>query len=495
MNILEKKAMEVGMLDDFGEGHLYLSSENSDYLMKRFSTSSRTLALPAELSDAQNRLRDLNSRLTEITHSDTTTVEPDNILSHIDQLEKSIDMLTTSHTNTTETLQTSLSESQRMIDQLKLRERDQSAAIHENTNRMEDLKRRLTQTQKEFDRAQNELDERDIVIENLKQEFLASAIERVSIAESAAQAREAENLKREKNLRKADADKFNSEISRLNSEAMQKETIIEELTRNFESIQAQHESAQEDVVTLQSKVDEHSRQHSEVVQELEAQLITLKSDNANLKAERDEILGSRQQRAEEARLQRELEEQREKLSSVVQSNNNLLREIQELESCNSQLTHDLEISQSDRVAIEESLTRQISSLEEQLAEKVDPSEPSHEKQLEDRCVELENELSSILDDFERLTSQFIDHESFRQTLESQVDALHAQCHTLQTELAVEKVRCLGRNGDAHSPIQGNNEPTSTTTLRNEFRKMVAEMRNEHIATLKVFLVKTLLIEG
>jgi len=53
---------------------------------------------------------------------------------------------------------------------------------------------------------------------------------------------------------------------------------------------------------------------------------------------------------------------------------------------------------------------------------------------------LQAELSGILDDFELLTSQFIDHESFRSTLEGQVDALRAQCHALQTELAEEKVR-------------------------------------------------------
>jgi ribosomal protein L29 len=95
-------------------------------------------------------------------------------------------------------------------------------------------------------------------------------------------------------------------------------------------------------------------------------------------------------------------------------------------------------------------------------------------------------LSSILDDFERLTSQFIDHESFRSSLEAQIDSLRDQCNNLQTELAEERVKSLGRGGDSSSPLQGT-EQTSTTTLRSEFRKMVAEMRQEHLTALRVHL--------
>src|SRR5271170_4107877 len=124
------------------------------------------------------------------------------------------------------------------------------------------------------------------------------------------------------------------------------------------------------------------------------------------------------------------------------------------------------------------------------------NDSSRERELEMRCNDLQAELSGILDDFELLTSQFIDHESFRSTLEAQVDALRAQCHALQTELAEEKVRILGQRGnsDGLSPVQsvanggGGQGQTSTVTLRAEFRKMVSELRNEHIAALKVFLI-------
>jgi DNA repair exonuclease SbcCD ATPase subunit len=215
-----------------------------------------------------------------------------------------------------------------------------------------------------------------------------------------------------------------------------------------------------------------------------------------LKAEKDQLLGSRQQRAEEARLHKEMEQQREKNARNSQYEQTLIAELEQLKKRNSQLVRDLEFSESERLNTEDTLTRQIVTLEKQMATKVETvtvvdrssyasHDNSRERELESRCEELQTELSSILDDFERLTSQFIDHELFRQTLESQIDGLRSQCHNLQTELAEEKVRHLGRNGDPTSPVAGGMEATSTGTLRTEFRKMVAELRNEHIAALKV----------
>ena len=486
MSILERKAMESGMTDEFGEGHLYLSNnETEETSPTRFSISEKPAISPAELTEAQNRLRELN---VQVASASRPEVSPsDDLLSHIDQLEQNIPAMIDSHTTVTRDLQTSLSESQRMIEQLKLRERDQSAAIVDSTGRIEDLERRLTHTQKEFDRVQNELDDQDALVEHIKQE-LETAKEDARIAESVALGREAENIRREKSLQRDEAERFTNELG-------QKDAIIADLSLEIEDLREQYQLAQHKADDLQSKFDEQSRQHDVAVRDLETQLVMLKSETAMLKAERDEILGSRQQRAEEARLQRELEEQREKFAQNSLSQDVLLQELESLRKRNSQLTRDLELSESERSATEDSLTHQIVTLEKQLAEPVvvdqssdTPSDASREKELESRCDELQSELTSILDDFERLTSQFIDHESFRQTLEAQVDALRGQCHVLQTELAEERVKMLGRHGDPSSPVpggSGNSEQTSTITLRTEFRKMVSELRNEHIAALKV----------
>jgi DNA repair exonuclease SbcCD ATPase subunit len=503
MNIMERKAMEGGMTDEFGEEHLYIGHEDEENQPPRFSLSgsrSRSIsdnvaqlvdgnisnAPTAEVVEAQTRLRQLNFHIATIARTDISP-SSDNLTSYIDQLEQNFQALTDSHTTITRDLQKSLSESQRVIETLKLRERDQSAAITDHTSRIEDLERKLLQTQKEFDRVQNELDDQDTLVDNLKQE-LDTAREEARIAETAAMGREAESLRREKSLRRGETERFTNDI-------VQKDKSITDLSSQLNGIRQQHDSQQQQSRDLQSKLDDQARQHDVAIRELETQLVMLKSETAMLKAEKDEILGSRQQRAEEARKQRELDQQREKYRTSV-ADEPLKQELETLKKRNSQLTRDLQYSESERHSTEESLSRQIEVLEKQIASHTDTvvvamdktggqSTGAREKILEARCVELQDELSSILDDFERLTSQFIDHESFRQSLESQIDTLRGQCHLLQTELAEEKVRYLGR--DVSSPVQGGfaTEQTSTGTLRTEFRKMVAEMRNEHTAVLKV----------
>lgn len=507
MNIMEKKAMEGRMNDDFGEGHLYIGQDHEDdeSPLRRFSISrdsrSRSISgnsaqtaygistIPsAEVTEAQTRLRQLNFQIATIARTDISPAS-DNLLSYIDQLERNFQTLNTAHTTVTRDLQTSLSESQRVIETLKLRERDQSAAITENTARIEDLERRLLHTQREFDRVQNKLDDQDALVDNLKQE-LDTAREEARIAESVALGREAESLRREKSLRRGETERYTNDLA-------QRDRSIAELSSQLSNIQQQHGSQSQISRDLQSKLDTQTQQHDLAIRDLETQLVMLKSETAMLKAEKDEILGSRQQRAEEARKQRELDEQREKYRTSV-ADESLVQELEVLKKRNSQLTRDLQYSESERQSTEQTLSRQIELLEKQVSDHADTvvvsvdrgggqAATDRERILEERCKELQDELSSILDDFERLTSQFIDHEAFRQNLESQIDVLRGQCHNLQTELAEEKVRHLGR--DATSPVQGgfSTEQTSTGTLRTEFRKMVAELRNEHVTALKVLI--------
>jgi DNA repair exonuclease SbcCD ATPase subunit len=450
---------------------------------------------PVDLNEAQSRLAQLISNIAAATEVPLPKFSADtSLLEVVATLEHNLHLFTESHSLNIQNLQTSLSESQRMMDALKLRERDQSSAITDVTARNDDLDRRLRQTQKEFDRVQNELDAADDLVESLRQEVV-KAKEEARIAEVAAQGREAESLKREKALRQSESEQFRAALAT-------KEKLISEITREHETLREQLETYQQNTVSWRSEHDSKTREYESSISNLETQLVVLKSENATLKSKLDEALGSRQQRANEARLQRELEEQREKFLQTAQSQESLLAEVETLNRRNSQLVKDLQAAESKRSSNEDMLSRQILALEKQVEmNHMNFTTPvsslatggneaggsSRERELETRCEELQSELSSILDDFERLTSQFIDHESFRSTLETQIDGLRAQCHNLQTELAKERVRMLGRHGLAGgdaSPLLGI-EPTSTVTLRNEFRKMVAELRSEHIAALKV----------
>jgi chromosome segregation ATPase len=490
MNILERKTIDT--TDDFGEGHLYRSVETGDDVPSiRFSPSRESISKvpPPELTEAQNRLRELNFHVATLARTEISSTPTDNLTTYIDQLKSNINTLTTTHTSTIKDLQSSLTDSQRILEQLRLREQDQMEAVLKQNAKTEDLERRLLQTQREFDRVQNELEEQNDIIGNLKQE-VRTAREEMRIAETVAQGREAESLTREKSLRR-------KEVERLNWEITAKDEKISDLSKQLMELRDRIAVAEQSVREAQDKNGELERQHTNTVRDLESQVIMLKSETASLKAEKDEIVGNRQQRLEEVRLQREHDLAKERQAQEIRANEKVLSELEAMKAQNEQLTKDLENTQAEGLATEARLKNELDSLEKLLAEPREDSgmvptkssqgvpDNDRERELEGRCDELQNELSSILDDFERLTSQFIDHESFRQTLESQIDALRDQCNTLQSELAFERVKALGRGGEVSSPTQGS-EQTSTTTLRSEFRKMVAEIRQEHLAALKVF---------
>jgi len=93
-----------------------------------------------------------------------------------------------------------------------------------------------------------------------------------------------------------------------------------------------------------------------------------------------------------------------------------------------------------------------------------------ESSLEKRSETMQAELDGILKEFDRLTRNFLDFDSERQKLENSLDNLQKKCESLENELADEKLKNMGM--DAVS------EPSTTATLRKEFRKMMADLRVE-----------------
>ena len=83
----------------------------------------------------------------------------------------------------------------------------------------------------------------------------------------------------------------------------------------------------------------------------------------------------------------------------------------------------------------------------------------------------QNELDGILKGFDKLTRNFMDFDIERQNLEKQINCLQNRCKELENELADERVKHIGLDSN-------NNEPATTITLRKEFRKVVAGLKNE-----------------
>ena len=117
---------------------------------------------------------------------------------------------------------------------------------------------------------------------------------------------------------------------------------------------------------------------------------------------------------------------------------------------------------------------------------------ANNEHLEKRCKDLQVELDGMLKDFENLTKQSIETEQERTKLEATIDALRERCEELETQLGEEKLKQLGAGarqpslGDIRSPgLRG--ESTSTTVLKQEFKKMMRDMRAEQAKALRVSL--------
>ncbi|CAG8744442.1 15710_t:CDS:1, partial [Funneliformis caledonium] len=119
--------------------------------------------------------------------------------------------------------------------------------------------------------------------------------------------------------------------------------------------------------------------------------------------------------------------------------------------------------------VKEKLEAQLKQTKNTL-EKAQMAFSEREEALEKRSEIMQAELDGILKEFDRLTRNFLDFDGERQKLENSLDKLQKKCENLENELADEKIKNLG--------MEAGNEPTTTATLRKEFRKMMAESKDE-----------------
>jgi chromosome segregation ATPase len=101
--------------------------------------------------------------------------------------------------------------------------------------------------------------------------------------------------------------------------------------------------------------------------------------------------------------------------------------------------------------------------------------------------ELKRELSETIEEYELMTKASIEWEKEREVLERDVDKLREQRESLEAKLSDEQVRWLGMkspgmDGPREAVGAGN---TSTTVLKNEFKKMMRDTRAESAKALRV----------
>lgn len=197
---------------------------------------------------------------------------------------------------------------------------------------------------------------------------------------------------------------------------------------------------------LEEKVQAAEKARSEL-KAVEGEMVRLQTELTVARAELDGAYGTRAQRAAEVAsnpaVQRELED-------ITTRNKNLLTEIEGFKAQEK----DLHTTNTE---------------------------------LEERKQALQSELTEIIGEYESMTKASIEFERDREVLESSLDSLRDRCEDLETQLREEKLQSLGVKspggaGHKESSAAGS---TSATVLRNEFKKMMREMRAENMKALRV----------
>lgn len=222
-------------------------------------------------------------------------------------------------------------------------------------------------------------------------------------------------------------------------EIQDKETTIAGLQTQLQTVIADQENhagkAKSLEETIQAKSAEADRARNEV-QDFEGEMVRLQTELTVARAELDGAYGTRAQRAAE-----------------VASHPALLQDISDLKERNKSLE----------------------------------AAGTGNAELNQRVQTLQEELSETIGEYEVMTKSSIEYEKEREYLEVTIDALRDRCETLETQLSDEKVKWLGVKspgppGSRESMGAGS---TSTSVLKNEFKKMMRESRSENMKALRV----------
>jgi hypothetical protein len=129
------------------------------------------------------------------------------------------------------------------------------------------------------------------------------------------------------------------------------------------------------------------------------------------------------------------------------------------------------------------LTRKNTSLAEEIAALKAKGVANPET--DEKMRTLKKELEETIGEYEEMTKASIEWEKEREQLEGTVDKLRDEREQLEAQLSDEKVRWLGMKSpgmDGQMPAPGT---TSTTVLKNEFKKMMRDTRAENAKALRV----------
>ncbi|CAI7622693.1 unnamed protein product [Penicillium palitans] len=263
-------------------------------------------------------------------------------------------------------------------------------------------------------------------------------------------------------------DRAENEVQRLQSVV---ETLQNDGDSRSEEVRGARDRAEQEVAQLEAAIqqiriqsdarikeadDQRAQSDNNVTRlqneltELEGEIVRVTTELTMAKAELDGAYGTRAERAAE-----------------VASNPSVQRENDALVTRNIELTEELASLKSQRGGGD----------------------------LQQRADTLERELRETIDDYEAMTKASIEFEKERERFEIFIDSLRDRCEQLETQLAEERISWMNLSSPTSVGRDGTSETTSTMVLKNEFKKMMRDTRNENMKILRAEQEERRRIEG
>lgn len=293
-------------------------------------------------------------------------------------------------------------------------------------------------------------------------------------------------------------------LAKQSSLIAQKEKEVETHTR---SVQASSSKLQE-LQTSLSKRDVDMASLNQALQqkdeELKRQIQTLQSK------EQDIVLNTQTLQSRERDFQQALEKFKKVEQQLEESNIEVARLTTEVTFARAELesAYGSRAERAAEKAIDPTTQKELDDLQEQLGQlqlknfelTTEVAELRERKPVADegQVKILKQELSETIEEFEAMTKASIEWEKEREALEVLVDKLRDEREALDNQLSDEKVRWLGmKSPGVEGPNGGTSggaggASTSTTVLRNEFRKMMRDTRDANTKVLRVSSLSFLL---
>ena len=234
-----------------------------------------------------------------------------------------------------------------------------------------------------------------------------------------------------------DSDSRSEEVRGARDRAEQE---VAQLETAIQQIRIQSDARIKEADDQRAQSDQNVTRLQNELTELEGEIVRVTTELTMAKAELDGAYGSRAERAAE-----------------VASNPNVQKENDALVTRNIELTEELASLKSHRGGAD----------------------------LQQRADNLERELREIIDDYEAMTKASIEFEKERERFEIFIDTLRDRCEQLETQLAEERISWMNLSSPTSVGRDGTSETTSTMVLKNEFKKMMRDTRNENMKILRV----------